>query len=337
MIYIEEDGTQHGFTRQVVLALGAASLPGLGPLTARQVGDPDNIDALLEADDIEMLISKLNSLGAKVTAAACGVSDLKGLYSRIIRHGNEIAEKLASIGAVCITPKSSLYPQSLKDLGERQPKWLFLRGNAKLLVAPSAAVVGTREPSHIGDFLTKYTVSACHSLGIVVVSGLARGIDSIAHEWALTTHTPTISVLGTGLFVSYPARNSGLANAIVDQGGLLVSEYIPTQGPTGEGFVWRNRLQAALSKCVIATEWNKSSGTAHTIRFANALGRPSVSMELDGVNSHPDAGRGSRHLIIPAENYELLELLNYYQFDLTNNSREDSIGLIDANNQQSLF
>jgi predicted Rossmann fold nucleotide-binding protein DprA/Smf involved in DNA uptake len=130
---------------------------------------------------------------------------------------------------------------------------------------------------------------------------LAKGIDAIAHEWAIHSGTPNISVLATGILRTYPAKHADLAGKIVDHGGVLISEYLPDASPTSENFVWRNRLQAALSACVVAPEWRKSSGTAHTIRFARAFGRPTINLVAQGVAVPSDHGEASLTFNVPSE------------------------------------
>ena len=143
-----------------------------------------------------------------------------------------------------------------------------------------------------------------------MISGLAYGIDRIVHEWCLNVGIPTVSILGTGILATYPAKHSGLADQIIAAGGLLVSEYMPQQGPSAENFVWRNRLQAALGRAVIPAEWAKKSGTAHTVRFARKLGRPVFGMSLTGVARAPDAGDSDRHFEIPRDHAMFAEALS---------------------------
>ena len=122
------------------------------------------------------------------------------------------------------------------------------------------------------------------------MSGLAYGVDRLVHEWCLNISLPTISVLGTGILTPYPAKHAPLSDAIVEAGGVVLTEYLPTQGPSGQQFVWRNRLQAALGRATIPVEWKKKSGTAHTVRFSRKLARPVIGLALDGIRHDPDAG-----------------------------------------------
>ena len=303
------DALERGFSPEVITTLGVMALPGVGPFTVRTLGDPDNIQDLFVQEDLSTFTAKLNAAGAKFSPDVALISDWATLRERVWKSGVAQAADLVTKKIRCITPSSSLYPARLHDLGRKKPKWLYLRGDATLLGSPSIAVVGTRTPSVTGDFLTKMAVSVCRDLAAPVVSGLAKGIDTIAHEWSLCVGTPTISVLGTGILVPYPARNASLADEIVNSGGLLVSEYLPYQGPTAESFVWRNRLQACLATSVVASEWKRSSGTAHTVRFANELGRSSISLSLNGASNDIDAGRGEHHFTIPTQMPHFIQAL----------------------------
>lgn len=300
---------EYGFTLAVIATLGVSALPGVGPSAVRHIGDLERINALLAVEDVESFTSTLNAAGAKFSVDNAGIEGWQSLRERIWHSGLMAANELITLGIRCITPGSTLYPNRLNDLGTRRPNWLFVRGNVSLLSARSVAVVGTRNPSDAGEFLTKYAVSVCREFGFPVVSGLARGVDSTAHEWSLMLRLPTISVLGSGLLVPYPARNAGLADRIVSEGGLLVSEYLPRQQPSAETFVWRNRLQACIGDCVVATEWKRNSGTAHTVRFANELGRTSISTSLLGKGETVDAGYGSRHFVLPLEHVAFVAAL----------------------------
>ena len=306
--FTRNDAEEYGFSSAVIATLGVSALPGVGPATVRHIGDPERISVLFAGEDIESFTSALNATGAKFSAESAGISGWRSLRERIWHSGLSMAAELISHGVRCITPSSALYPTRFNDLGTRRPNWLFVRGDAFLLGAQSVTVVGTREPTDSGEFLTKYAVSLCREFDLPVVSGLAKGIDSTAHEWSLKLHLPTISVLGSGLLVPYPARNVGLADRIVSEGGLLISEYLPRQQPSADMFVWRNRLQACIGACLVASEWKRSSGTAHTVRFANELGRTSISLSLNGNSDSVEAGRGSRHFVLPSEHAEFVEV-----------------------------
>lgn len=167
---------------------------------------------------------------------------------------------------------SPSYPEKFKELSN-PPYWLFTQGDTSLLLKKCAGVVGTREPSKLGIFLTQSVISNFINLDYSIVSGLAYGIDQVAHEAALMFNIPTIAVLGTGIYSNYPKNSEIIRNEIIDKGGLIITEYLPDQKPSKENFVRRNRLQAAISDVLIPVEWNIKSGTAHTIKNAAELKR----------------------------------------------------------------
>jgi DNA protecting protein DprA len=279
------------FGEDAQIFLGLTRIRGIGFKTLRGLGGVAAIATRFRAEGPGEFLSGLTK-SQKVDASRALVEDL----------GLELARSLEVRGIELLLPSDEEFPRLVHDLPEAaQPLWLFVRGRAELLSRPSVAVVGTRDPTSIGDFLARYAVATLSDLDIPVVSGLARGIDEIAHLWSLTCGVPTVSVLGTGLLRPYPAANSGLADRIVEQGGLLISEYPPDEGPTREHFVWRNRLQAALSVCLIAPEWRRSSGTAHTVRYAKSMGRPTFNLTLVAKQPLDDAGVADLTFDIPAE------------------------------------
>jgi DNA protecting protein DprA len=165
------------------------------------------------------------------------------------------------------------YPQRLRSL-HNPPTVLYLRGSLDAASAERAvAVVGTREPSAFGCSATEAITKALADDGWVVTSGLAKGIDTIAHGAALKYHTPTVAVLAGGLDKIYPAENRELADAIVEQGGALVSEQRWGVRPQRSSFVQRNRIQTGLCAAVVVAQTGVSGGTIHTARHAAAQGR----------------------------------------------------------------
>jgi DNA processing protein len=307
-----------GYTPAAISFLGLGTVKGIGFSTLRNIGGPLQGLAILEQNDPEIFYSTLSSLGAK----SINFDDYDNFRREIWNNGKALAHQLADYGVHFLTPDHSNFPASLNDLPtDSRPQWLFVRGNVELLSRDSIAVVGTRKPSVEGEFLTRYVVSILGESETVVVSGLAHGIDSIAHDCALHLKLPTISILGSGILRPYPAKNIALAEAIVNFDGALVSEYMPFDPPTAESFVWRNRLQAAISKAVIATEWKISSGTAHTIRFAKQLKRVNISTSMSRMPTLQNEGRASTHFDLPHQHINLLaaitDVLHQKQLPIT--------------------
>ena len=160
------------------------------------------------------------------------------------------------------------YPQSMLALGEFAPAMLFCRGRTELLQADRAiAVIGARDSTEYGDSVAELFAIELARRGVTVISGLARGIDGIAHESALSAGGDTIAVLGCGIDVYYPPRNARLQERIAEE-GLLISEFAPDCPAYRKNFPQRNRLIALLSSGVLVVEAGVKSGTRKTVDWA---------------------------------------------------------------------
>lgn len=187
------------------------------------------------------------------------------------------------------TPADPEYPSLLFEITD-PPPLLYYRGRPELARAlqtlPTVAVVGTREPSAYGQSWTRRLVQQLVAHNVIVVSGLARGIDRHAHAQALASGGLTIGVLGTGVDQAYPLGNRDL-QAQMAEAGLLLSEY-PNGTPPDRGhFPRRNRIIAGLSRLVVVTEAPRRSGALITARLANDYGRDvfAVPGSLDNPTS----------------------------------------------------
>lgn len=153
---------------------------------------------------------------------------------------------------------------------------LFYRGDSfiNLLDRPMVAVVGSRKVSAYGRQVTQTITSELVRAGVVIVSGLALGVDSIAHQAALEANGATIAVLPCGIDKIYPSSHFHIAHSIVQQGGALVSEYpAGSDSPMKYQFIARNRVIAGLAQGVIITEAAVKSGSLHTAEFALEQGK----------------------------------------------------------------
>lgn len=164
------------------------------------------------------------------------------------------------------------YPEALKEIDDA-PLTLFLKGDVSLLHKDAIAVVGTRRPTRYGIKVAENFTRDFSNAGLVIVSGFARGIDSAAHKAAVELDNPTIAVFACGIDVCYPAENRGLYNAVLEKGGLIVSEYAMGTKPLQYHFPERNRLISGLSKAVFLPEAAKASGSLITARLAVEQGK----------------------------------------------------------------
>ena len=176
-------------------------------------------------------------------------------------------EKIAQQVATILTLGCPEYPERLKEIYDPPPV-LWVRGSVPLLSRPSIAVVGTRHPSPYGTNVAEMLSRDLAARRLVIVSGMARGIDTCAHRGALTAHTPTIAVWGTGIDVVYPKENKKLADEIIATGGTIVSEMPMGTFPAPQNFPRRNRIISGLSIGVLVVEASENSGTRVTARCA---------------------------------------------------------------------
>lgn len=162
--------------------------------------------------------------------------------------------------------ENSLYPNLLKEI-YNPPKKLFYKGKIELLNKTCIAIVGTRKNTDYGQFITEKIIEELAILDIAIVSGLAKGIDTIAHKSALKYNLPTIAVLGSGINNIYPKSNYNLANEI-EKNGLIISEYEDQTEPIDFQFPQRNRIISGLSIAVIVIEAPERSGSLITAKLA---------------------------------------------------------------------
>ena len=163
------------------------------------------------------------------------------------------------------------YPDSLKHIHD-PPLALYTKGNVKLLSQPGIAMVGSRRPTPLGQQIARKFASELARRNTLIVSGMALGVDGLAHDSALGVNGPTVAVLGSGLAKPSPARHEGLFSRLAS-GGLVVSEYAVDQHATRYSFPERNRIISGLSAGVIVIEAAARSGTLITARLAAEQGR----------------------------------------------------------------
>jgi DNA processing protein len=183
----------------------------------------------------------------------------------------EARQRVASLRDSVITLRDEHYPPLLREICD-PPLVLHVDGDRSLLTQPSLAVVGSRRASPYGLNAASHLTRSLAPSGLVIVSGLARGIDAAAHAAALESGGRTIAVLGTGIDVVYPRSNARLFREIREK-GLLVSEFPPGSPPKPEHFPIRNRVISGLSLGTLIVEATRRSGSLITARMAAEQGR----------------------------------------------------------------
>jgi DNA processing protein len=242
-------------TRLAWLAL--AMSPGLGPKriadAMRQVEAP--------VDILSLPLTALEGLRFPAEAA-------QFIFDGKARAAAEVELKRATVeNAAIISFDCPEYPERLKEIFDPPPV-LWVRGDASLLSRPSIAVVGTRHPSPYGSGVAEMLSRDLAARKLLIVSGMARGIDSSAHKGALAARMPTVAVWGTGIDVVYPKENRKLAEEILALGGAIVSEVPMGTFPAPQNFPRRNRIISGLSIGVLVVEASENSGTRVTARCA---------------------------------------------------------------------
>ncbi|WP_107853180.1 DNA-processing protein DprA [Oceanimonas marisflavi] len=238
--------------------LALQQAPGLGPVRGWQLWQrlgPDwlNADRLLEA----------------------GVDD--ALRRQLLAPQHELLERLlkwlhAGPDRHILTRDHAGYPWLLNQL-PGAPLLLFVEGNTGALDLPQLAVVGSRHPSYVGKENTQTLVPPLVEAGLAITSGLAMGIDGLAHQATLNAGGTTLAVFGSGLACCHPKRHARLARQIAESGGALLSECYPWEPPQAFQFPRRNRIISGLSLGVLVMEAAERSGSLITARFALEQGR----------------------------------------------------------------
>ncbi|MBN2290716.1 MAG: DNA-processing protein DprA [Candidatus Glassbacteria bacterium] len=242
------------------------------------------------------LIETFGSAGAVLAADFDRLARVKGLGEPALqalarKHWSEReverqVEVMESLGARPLFRHDDQYPAYLTQLYDAPPL-LFVRGELEYLNRPCLAVVGTRGPSFYGREMAKSLSAGLAAAGFTIVSGLARGIDSLAHEAALDAGGTTVAVLGCGVDRIYPSENEKLAGRIVEH-GCIVSEYLMGTPPEAKNFPRRNRIISGLSRGVLVVEAGKSSGALITASYA-------LDQDREVFAVPGDAARGLSH------------------------------------------
>ena len=172
-----------------------------------------------------------------------------------------------------INKESKEFPKSLLQI-ENPPKQIYVEGDSELLKKDSIAIVGTRKCSKYGKECTQTFASLLARRNICIVSGLALGIDTIAHYYSMKDRGKTIAVIGSGFEHIYPEENKYLSEQILQNGGCIVSEYPPEESMNKAYFPKRNRIISGLSMGVLVVEGRYRSGSMITARYAIRQNKP---------------------------------------------------------------
>lgn len=238
-------------------------------------------------------------------------------------------EKLKLCGAKMLIYDTPEYPIALQHIST-PPVLLFVRGEIQESDWPGLAVVGSRRMSQYGKRATEELLRPVITAGVTIISGLAYGVDTLAHKLALQQGARTIAVLGAGIDQIYPKQNKGLVDQIIKQDlGAVVSEFLPGVVARPEYFPIRNRIIAGLSQGTLVVEAAQKSGTLITARYANEFGREVFA--VPGEMFNPNA-QGVNQLIhdgahVALDGAQILEVLGIRNIKISKNIQLPTDGL----------
>ena len=262
-------------------------LKGLGRRGALKIVD-NTIRDIPFSDHCEALSLWLSHYDASVS---------KSEFAEIWAKSLEQLNKNHKAGIQVFSFHDERYPKHLQKIPD-PPAVLFVKGKAEGLHSTgSLAIIGTRKPTQYGKKVAYKSARTAAEKGFVIVSGLAYGCDTHAHEGCLEAGGVGIAVLAHGLDKVYPAANRDLANRLVEQGGCLVSEYPVDLKPARSAFVERDRIQSGLSEAVLVIETEVKGGTMHTVKFARNQKRPLACIDYTEQPSAQNKAKGNRKLI----------------------------------------
>ncbi len=233
----------------------------------------------LGSTNFSLLLAHFGDIASAWTAPAAELSaaGLDRQYLRAVEKarssfdGDAELSRLEKCGARALTWLDSDFPPVLRDIPQSPPV-LFIRGKKDPCFDLAVAVVGTRRVTPYGRQVAEHFCEALAGAGVAIISGLARGVDAIAHRVALEQGAPTVAVLAGGIDQVYPRENAGLADRIMEH-GCLVSEYPAGIPARPDYFPRRNRILSGLAKATLVVEAGDGSGALHTANWAFEQGR----------------------------------------------------------------
>lgn len=248
--------------RELLCRIALTQVPLVGHIIAKNlISYCGSATSVFEQSQARLV--KIPSVGKKIAEAIAACTDLSVAEAE--------ADFMEKNGVKAIFYADKEYPQRLLQLPDA-PLLLFTKGNLNLNPQRTIGIVGTRGPGTYGKEWTEHLVEHLAGSGCTVVSGLAYGIDAIAHKTAIKAGLPTLGVLGNGLKNIYPAQHKTLAAHMMESGGVI-TEYLHDTKPDAPNFPERNRIVAALSDALLVVETRKKGGSMITAELANQYNR----------------------------------------------------------------
>src|SRR6187402_1409882 len=278
-------------------------IPGIGPVQAKIL--------LQHYDTAEIFTAKKSSL-EKIE----GIGTVRAANIKAFTNFSNAEEEIKFIDKYKINPlfpTDKNYPQRLLNCYD-SPTLLFYKGDADLNASKVVAIIGTRNHTEYGKQQTEKLVKELSSRNILVVSGMAFGIDAIAHKAAYKNNLATVGVLGHGLDQIYPPDHSNLAKDMLKHGGGLLTEFRSNTKPDKHNFPTRNRIVAGMSDATIVIETGDKGGSMITAELANGYNKDVFALP-GRVNDHKSAGcnfliRNNKAMLL-TDAEELIEVMGW--------------------------
>src|SRR5438105_3182797 len=260
------------FSRQV-LWLALSMTPQMGATRSRRLAEHfGGVEQVFHASLTELEAAGIHAVSAQA------INNRESL----VRAEEELV-RAATAGASIIGLDDPNYPALLRQIYD-PPVALYVRGDAAILSQAGIAIVGTRHPTPYGIGMAERLACDLAARGLIIFSGLARGIDSAGHRGAINAKGKTVAVLGTGVDVIYPRENNRLAESILSLGGAVVSEFPLGTFAAPQNFPIRNRIISGLSLGVLVVEAGEYSGTRITARCALEQSREIFAVPGNVIN-----------------------------------------------------
>lgn len=284
-------------TRQI-LALN--SFPGVGKQSILKVGNYRSEP--IDTNELPDVLAKC-SVKAKNPQGGNKIPISAEDIDAALRTADDIIKRAKELNIGIISYYESEFPQSLRDTksedGKRSdpPIFLFYKGNLDALKYPGLAVIGTRENTLAAEKAGLYLAGEFARRGFCIVSGLALGCDTIGHRGALNAGGKTVAFLAHGLDTVYPSQNKNLAQEILLNGGLLLSEYDVGTPVTQYNLVARDRLQAGLAMATLVIQTGIKGGTMHAAKGCANSGKPLFVVKYSDKKTDSDEKTQGNHLL----------------------------------------
>lgn len=270
-----------GFSTSAVATVALMRIKGIGRRAAARI-----VDKRVETED-ERLALWERAARQKIDTTS---------FQEAWKQAEELLEKSQASGIKAFALVDEGFPARLRNIPD-PPAVLFVKGETKGLRERSLAVVGTREPTDYGVRIAGRLAARAADMGFAVVSGLAHGCDTLAHEGCAQAQGIGVAVLAHGLDKVYPASNKALAQRLIDLGGCLVSEYPLGMAAMRTAFAERDRIQSGLSDAVLVIETDVKGGTMHTVNFARQQRRPLACIDHPATWFSEPKVQGNRMMI----------------------------------------